>query len=215
MELIAQSISVYDPSNKKEWIRQMRKIEHAYRICYGHTSEEKMTDDSYLTFIPKYIKHGSPLEHTQVTVLLDCSRAIQQELTRHRLASYSIESTRWIDYFKKQGGQVQFIQPADWDKMDPLQRDLYFEAMKSSEDWYNKLREAGLPSQRARDAFALGLKSKIMMSANVREWRHVFELRALNKSAHPDIRQLTQMILMRLADEAPPLFADLLEVEDD
>ena len=214
MEFIPQSIEVLDPSSRKEWVKQMKKIELAYRVCYQ--SEPKMTEDSYVDFIPKYVKlHGSPLEHCQITVQMDCSRAIQQELTRHRLASYSIESTRWIDYFKKQGGKLLYITPADWDGFTEEQRDLYYKAMESSEMWYNKLRGVGLPAQRARDALSLGLKGKIVMSANVRTWRHIFELRANNKSAHPDIRQLTQMILMRFVDDAAPLFGDLLEEYED
>jgi thymidylate synthase (FAD) len=99
--------------------------------------------------------------------------------------------------------------------MTKEQKDLYEEAMKSSEGYYNGLRMAGLKAQRARDALCLGLKGKIVMSANVRTWRHIFELRAINRSAHPDIRQLTTMILMRMVDDAPPLFADLLEGYDD
>jgi thymidylate synthase (FAD) len=215
MELIPQSVEILDPRNKREWISVMKKIERAYRICYA--SEGKATEDSYQTFIPKHISHGSPLEHGTITVELQCSRAIQQELTRHRLASFSIESTRWIDYFRKNGGKADciFVTPADWDSFTEVQRDLYRNAMQSSEDWYNRLRESGLLAQRARDAFSLGLKGSIVMTANVREWRHIFRERATNKAAHPDIRQLTQMILMRVADEAQPLFGDLLETDEE
>jgi len=170
-----------------------------------------MTDDSWRTFIPKHINHESPLEHVVVSVVLICSRAIQQELTRHRLASYSIESTRWIDYFKKQGGTVDFIQPSDWADFTQEQRDAYLEAMLSSEKHYNNLRALGLPAQRARDAFALGLKGEIYMTANVRQWRHIFRERHINQAAHKDIRQLTGMISEELLARAPVFFQDVYD----
>jgi thymidylate synthase (FAD) len=212
MELIPQNIEILDPSSKKEWVKQMKKIEKAYRVCYQN--EGSITEDSYASYIPKKLRHESPLEHVQITVELNCSRAIQQELTRHRLASFSIESTRWIDYIKKQGGSCVFIQPSDWSDLTEEQKAKYVEAMKSSEDYYNALRSLGLPAQRARDALCLGLKGKIIMSANVREWIHIFKLRTA-KDAHPDIRQLTTMILMRFVDEAPPLFSHLMESYED
>jgi thymidylate synthase (FAD) len=209
MNLIQQSIEVVDPSTPAEWLRQLKKIEKMYRVCYK--SEDKITDDSYNRFIRDHINHESPLEHCSITVIMECSRGIQQEFTRHRLAAYSIESTRWINYLKKQGGHIDFIKPRLWDDMTFEQRAAYAEAMEHSERSYNRLIELGLKPQTARDAFALALKSTVACTMNVRQWRHVFKERALNRNAHPDIRQLTGDILNHFMDHAPVFFADLCD----
>jgi len=207
MKLTQQSIQLVDPATPNEWLAQFRKVERAYRTCYK--SEGKQTEDSYLEFIPNHINHESPLEHCCISVIINCSRAIAQEFLRHRLVSPSMESTRWIDYFKKYGGSVDFVEPSDFSKFTDEQREAYLDAMKSSEEHYNRLRDLGLKAQRARDAFALGLRCEIFASANVRTWRHVFRERYFNEAAHPDIRALFGQLYEKLLYAAPVFFSDL------
>ena len=189
----------------------MKNIEYAYRICYK--SEGRATEDSYLTFIPKRIGHGSPLEHSVITVLITCSRGIQQEITRHRHTAFSIESTRWINYFKKQGGEIFFIDPED--DMTAEQKFVYVSAFKHTESAYNKLIEMGVKPERARDVLPLGLKSEIVMSGNVRTWRNIFQIRLIESGAHIDFVNVMKMIGDEFLKRGRPLFADLLEKKDD
>jgi thymidylate synthase (FAD) len=207
MELIPQSIEVIDPATAEDWTRQFKKVERAYRVCYK--SEDSITADSWQDFIPKHLSHESPLEHVSVTVLISCSRAIQQELTRHRLAAYSIESTRWIDYFKKLSGSIKFTQSSKWADFSEVQREAFINAFQRAEDSYNELRSLGVAAQFARDVLPLSLKSDILCTMNVRQWRHVFQERALNKAAHPDIREMMTHLLEKLKSAASVFFDDL------
>jgi thymidylate synthase (FAD) len=204
MKLIDQSIQILDPNTPEEWIRQFKKIELAYRVCYK--SEDRITDDSYKTFIPKFAKigHQSPLEHFAITVKLICSRAIQQELTRHRLASYSVESTRYVNYSKKEG-EMTFIKPAIWDKLPDTQHQIYIEHLESAETTYNRLVHLGAKPETARDVLPLALKSEMIMTANLREFLHIIKLRT-SSAAHYDIRQLISLIKDQFMITMPWMF---------
>jgi thymidylate synthase (FAD) len=203
MKLIEQSLEIIDPATEADWVRQFKKVERAYRICYK--SEDKITEDSYKTFIPKYAKlgHTSPLEHLSITLRITCSRAIQQELTRHRLASYSVESTRYVNYSKKDG-EMRFIKPAIWDDMYDMQRQIYIEQLESAETSYNRLIHLGVKPETARDVLPLSLASDLIMTANLREIQHIISLRAA-PAAHYDIRALIAGLGVILTKYVPTL----------
>ena len=203
MNTTKQSIELLYP---QDFVPMMKNIEYAYRICYKN--EGKQTDDSYVEFIPKHIKHESPLEHSSISVLLVCNRAIQQEITRHRHTAFSIESTRWINYFKKMGGEITFIEPNDPD-MSPLVLAKILDSYENCERTYNELIQLGVKPERARDVLPLGLKGDIVMSGSVRTWRNVFNQRVFNPHAHKDIRELMTMTLDLFKEKAFPLFGDL------
>jgi thymidylate synthase (FAD) len=204
MKLIDQYFTILNPVMRDDWIRMMKTIERAYRTCYRN--EGSITEDSYKTYLPKHRNHQASAEHGAISVLIVTSRALQQEITRHRLASYSIESTRWCDYKSK--GDLLYIRPSDWNTMTTPQQKSFIESCQSSEDFYLKLRLEGLKPQRARDSISLAYASEIVMTANPREWRTIFNLRCA-PDAHPDIQDLMKKILREFISEADPLFGDL------
>jgi thymidylate synthase (FAD) len=206
--LLNQEIKILKPSTNEEWISGLKLIEKAYRICYK--TEDKITENSYKTFIPLRIKHESPLEHMTASVEILTNRATAQEITRHRLASYSIESTRWINYNKKYDGNLTFIKPQGFDSWNAFQQITYEAAFANAQRDYNALVCSGLKHENARDVLPLGFSSNIIMTANFREWRHIFRLRALDEAAHPDIRALFQSLLEQFKEYANPVFGDLI-----
>jgi thymidylate synthase (FAD) len=207
MEFVPQSFQILYPANRDAWIRDARLIERAARVCYK--SEDRMTDDSYEKIIKMLLSnstpHESPLEHAKVSVALTVSRAIQQEITRHRLASYSIESTRYVNYEKK---GISFVMPADWSEMTADQQSFYEHLAGIAEENYKTAIKLGMKPQRARDVLPLSLKSDIVMTANWREWRTIFKLRC-ESGAHPDIRDLMTFLREEFISNMPCAFGDL------
>lgn len=122
------------------------------------------------------------------------------ELTRHRLASFTIESTRFNAY-----KELTFIRP---NFFDYRQYDVWFWAMDTAESNYKKSREKGSPPEQARTILPNSLKTEIIMTANLREWRHVLKLRTA-KDAHPQMRQVANMILDILKQKLPVIFEDI------
>ena len=131
------------------------------------------------------------------------------ELVRHRLASYAQESTRFVDYSKeKYGGLLVIVQPTI-DMMSEA-KDEWTDAMNDAERHYFRLRELGIKPQEARSVLPIGMKTEIVIGANLREWRHIFKLRcALN--AHPIIRGIMRDVLMKFYNKIPSLYKDLVE----
>ncbi len=170
-------------------------IERCGRVCYK--SEDKITGDSAAKFIEMIIKHGheSVLEHASATILFICDRGVSHELVRHRLASYSQESTRFCNY--KNG--VTFISPtgsdvnADW-----------LENCDHAERKYIQMIQYTTP-QIARSVLPISLKTEIAVTANFREWRHIIKLRT-SPQAHPQIREIIEEAAALLDKEAPTVF---------
>lgn len=192
-------------------------IEQAGRTCYK--SEEKMTSESAPAFAAMILKRGheSVLEHAVATVRFICDRGVSHEIVRHRLASYSQESTRYCDY---EGGHVAFVIPP-WVDVEPGEYDRgryagaatvdneWFNAMKDAEDSYRALRAGGWRPEQARSVLPNSLKTEIVMTANLREWRHFFKLRTA-PAAHPQMREVATPLLVEMAGKVPVLFDDLL-----
>jgi thymidylate synthase (FAD) len=184
----------------------MQTIERAYRTCYR--LEGKMTDTSYITYLPRHRNHQASAEHMLITVRYVISRAIQQELTRHRIASYSFESTRWVDYYHK--NEITFVTPITWNQMTDEQRNVYENSCNFSETSYRTLRSLDVSGQHARDVLPLALASEGIVSMNPRSWRNFFELRC-DATAHPDIQWLAKNTLIKFCQWGEPLFGDLQE----
>jgi thymidylate synthase (FAD) len=184
-------------------LAMLKKIEAAGRVCYK--SESKITDESAKRFVAGIIKsgHHSVIEHCSVSVVIVCDRGVTHELVRHRLASYSQESTRYCNYGKEKfGAEITFVQPSfelnDVDKA----------ILAVIESHYLLRLETGLTPQEARYFLPNGLKTEIIVTANIREWRHIFALRTSPK-AHPDIRRITTDILDTFLEDMPVLFEDI------
>lgn len=186
----------------------IRSLERIGRVCYK--SEDKITDDSAEAFVSRIIKggHESIIEHEKVTVKLICDRGVTHEIVRHRLASYSQESTRYCNYAKdKFGNELTLIRPSFW-KDDPEKYALWESAMKTIEETYNRLIESGAKPEEARSVLPNSLKTEIFVTMNLREWRHFFRLRTA-RSAHPQIREIAIPLLKKMQTLIPVIFDDI------
>ena len=187
-------------------------IEKAGRTCYK--SENSISDGSAEKFISNIIKnqHESVLEHEKITVRIICDRGVSHELVRHRIASFSQESTRYCNYSKdKFGNELTFIKPCFWNTDSPEDSEC-FEIWKNSmalaEKHYNLLIASGAKPEQARSVLPNSLKTEIVVTMNLREWRHFFKLRTA-PSAHPQIRQIALSILFEFKNLLPVIFNDL------
>lgn len=202
MKNICQSWQFEDPINGNSILQ---KIERAGRTCYK--SERLISDDSAAEFVRRMIAsgHHSVIEHHNVTVRIVTDRGVTHEIVRHRLASYSQESTRYCDYSanaKRQLG-ISFIVPVDFELYDED-----FSLLKAIEQHYNRCLEMGRTPQQARYFLPNGLKTEIVMTCNLREWRHFFKLRCSN-AAHPQMRALARDMLSGFQKWIPVLFDDI------
>jgi len=190
----------------------LKRIERAGRTCYK--SEDKITEESAPAFVKKIkaMGHGSVLEHEKVTVRIVCDRGVTHEIVRHRLCAFSQESTRYCDYHK--AGEIQVIVPCFWrDPSDPAKKipkaQVWYDSMLAAEKAYNKLRELGASPQEARSVLPNSLKTEIVVTADLREWHHIFTLRT-SKKAHPQMREIMIPLLAEFKSRIPVVFDDIV-----
>lgn len=185
----------------------LQRIEAAGRTCYK--SEDKITLDSARKFVAMVINRGhhSVIEHETVSVRIVCDRGISHEIVRHRIASYSQESTRYCNYSKEQfGGEITLIDPRPH-----LRDDQFVEwkfAMYNAEKWYFEMLASRVKPQMARSVLPNSLKTELVMTANLREWRHFFTLRT-SDAAHPQLREITRPMLAEFRERIPVIFDDV------
>ena len=205
MKIIEPSFQFFEPLDGAQ---MLKRLERAGRVCYK--SEDKITHGSAETFLANIIKRGheSVLEHEKITVSLICDRGVTHELVRHRIASYSQESTRYCNYMgEKFGRELTFIKPCFWAEDDPKYA-VWKEQMAQLEETYQRLLEAGASPQEARSILPNSLKTEIVVTMNLREWRHFFRLRTA-PAAHPQMREAADMLLAAFQAELPVIFDDL------
>lgn len=205
MKIITPQIEVLDDINGKEILQ---KIERAGRVCYK--SEDKITNESAQTFVQNILKsgHESVIEHEKISVRIICDRGVTHEIVRHRIASYSQESTRYCNYSKdKFGNELTFIKPCFWDESSEKYQ-IWYHEMQMIENTYNKMIEMGAKPQEARTVLPNSLKTEIIVTMNIREWRHFFKLRT-SERAHPQMREVALMILEEFRKKIDILFEDI------
>ena len=197
----------------------LRRIERIGRVCYK--SEDRIEEGSAEKFIRGIIRRGheSVIEHGSITVKFICDRGVTHEIVRHRIASYSQESTRYCNYVKEKfGSQITCIDLATgfrYDlsgETDRKKYEVWQRAMENAERSYFQMIELGATPQEARSVLPNSLKTELVATMNLREWRHFFRLRA-DAAAHPQCREVAQMLLERFAKDYPVFFADLLEAQ--
>lgn len=196
--------------------RQLLTIEEAGRTCY-QSDRSKITLESAAKFCKMLIERGheSVLEHSLLTVRFrQCSRAFTHELVRHRISAFSQESTRFVDY--KKHDEHECVVPTITEKIGKSEHcdaiSLVFrDAANYAIRAYLMLRNLGSPAQDARQVLPIGFTSEIVMSANFREWRHVFSLRC-DAPAHWEIRKVMCALLCRLKPILPGVFDDFVYV---
>lgn len=190
----------------------IRKIEKAGRTAYK--SEGKISSESARKFVSMLIEKGhlSVIEHDFITVRIVCDRGVSHEIVRHRLASYTQESTRYCNYAKGElGGEISVIKPVFWDDTNEENGEKYriwLELIKNSENAYIKLIQTGASPEEARSVLPNSLKTEIVMTMNLREWRHFFSLRT-SQAAHPQMRQIARPLLSEFKKRIPIIFDDI------
>jgi thymidylate synthase (FAD) len=189
-------------------------IERAGRTCYK-SEDREINKDTAAKFVKMLIDRGhhSVLEHASMTIRFIVDRGVSHEIVRHRLASYSQESTRYCNYSKEKfGSEITVIDPSrhlghaayiDWS-----------ESVQFAEAQYFSMIDSGAAPQMARSVLPNSLKTELVMTANVREWRHFFSLRAA-RAAHPQMREVACPLLRRLRLSVPVLFDDVGDAEAD
>lgn len=188
----------------------LQRLEQCGRVCYK--SEDKITDTSAEAFVRGIIRRGheAVLEHCSFTVKFICDRGVSHEIVRHRMASFCQESTRYCNYSKdKFDGELTFIKPCFWDEGTQNYYDWYC-ACRSVEETYLRLLGRGVTPQEARAVLPNSLKTELVMTANIREWRHFLNLRC-DPAAHPQMREVALLLLDKLHDAVPVCFDDLWE----
>jgi thymidylate synthase (FAD) len=195
----------------------LKQIENAGRTAYK--AEDKITTDSAEKFVKKILDmgHESVIEHYNITVRVICDRGITHEIVRHRIASYTQESTRYCNYsMGKFGGEIMVIKPCFWDsdsEEDKKKYEIWENAIKSAEKAYLELIKLGASPQEARSVLPNSLKTEIVMTMNLREWRHFLKLRTSN-DAHPQMREIAQPLLDEFKRQIPVIFDDIVYGED-
>lgn len=185
----------------------LKAIELAGRVCYK--SEKKITDTSAIEFVRGLIKRGhtAVLEHQSVSVRLIIDRGVSHEVMRHRIAAYCQESTRYCNYGKEDN--ITVIGMAHHFKNEQS-FDVWVTAMQACETAYMQLLKNGETPQIARSVLPNSLKTEIICTFNMREWRHFFKLRTA-MAAHPQMREITIPLLKKFKKLIPVIFEDIGE----
>lgn len=206
MKIIKPSVEIFTSLDGEAILKH---IESWGRVCYK--SEGKITEKSAEKFVANIIKHGheAVLEHYSFTVKFICDRGVSHEIVRHRLAAYCQESTRYCNYSKDGfGNEITVIEPCYMKDKTYSQRDLWETSCERSEEAYFQMLNAGFTPQEARAVLPNSLKTEVVMTANLREWRHFFKLRCA-ETAHPQMREVAIMLLHQVKGKIPVVFDDL------
>lgn len=204
MKIIEPKIEI----EKVDYNKIMKNLERACRTCYR--SEDRITDESYKTLLKNCINRGheSILEHEKITIRMVCDIGVYKDLTRHRHASFSIESTRYCNYGKdKFDNEIKFIEPVNIEKGT----ELYLEWKNSCEEMethYIKMAQMGATPDQMRMILPHSTAAVVTMTANIREWKHILSLRC-TKHAHPAVEQVMIPLLLHLKQNMPEIFESI------
>lgn len=201
MRIVEPSFEILNAPKREEVLRH---LELCGRVCYK--SEDKMTEESASRFVKFLIERGheSPIEHISISVRIICDRGVSHEWVRHRIASYSQESTRYCNYnSEKFGGGIAFIRPyfAENERLF----EIWKREMESAEKAYMEMLANGAKPEDARSVLPNSLKTEFICTMNLREWRHFFALRCA-KAAHPAMREIAVPLQEAFREMLPELF---------
>lgn len=192
---------------KIDGIKIMKRLEKACRTCYR--TEGSITEDSYKRLLQNCINRGheSVLEHEKITVRIYCDVGSYKDLTRHRFASFSIESTRYCSYDKdKWGNEIAVMNPVYIEDKEVY--NTWKKTMEEIEKGYIVMKNSGATTDMCREVLPHSTAGEYVMTANIREWRHILSLRTTNH-VHPSIRQVLIPLLKYFQEEMPELFANI------
>lgn len=203
MKIINQRFDILTPL---DGYKILKHLELCGRVCYK--SERDITSKSCVEFVKRLIKsgHESVLEHYSFSVRFITNRAIANEIVRHRIASFSQESTRYCNYSTDRfDNAITVIEPG---LIEMTQHEEWQFSCDKAESQYFQLLHLGVTPQLARGVLPLDLKTELIMTANLREWRHFFKLRT-SPDAHPQMRELAISLLTKLRGSIPVVFDDI------
>lgn len=210
MKILEPSVELINPVPYEV---ALNTIEIAGRTCYQ--SEDKMAEGSAEDFIRRIIQsgHESVLEHVSVTARFICDRGVSHEIVRHRIGAYSQESTRYCNYSKgKFGSEITAIRPCFFGGEFPGyagdKEDQWYDTCKAAEYGYFRMLELGATPQEARAVLPNSLKTSLIVTYDIREWRHFLRLRCA-PDAHPQMQQVAKMAQKLLTERYPVFFEDL------
>ena len=201
MKIVEPKIYIEDYDAKK----MLYRIERACRTCYR--SENLITEDSYKTLLRNCINRGheSILEHEKISIRMICDIGVYKDLTRHRFASFSIESTRYCNYGKdKFEGQIKFIKPVHIEEGTILY-ETWKKGLESLEKSYLEMAKNGATPDQLRMLLPHSTAAEVNMTADLREWKHILQLRC-SKMTHTSIRQLLIPFLLKLKTDMQEIF---------
>ena len=204
MKIIDPIIEVENYSGTKI----MKNIERACRTCYR--SEGNITEESYKKLLSNCINRGheSVLEHEKITIRMTCDIGVYKDLTRHRFGSFSIESTRYCNYGKdKFDNELKFIKPCNIDGSSELYSN-WIDAMDFIEKEYIAMSNNGATPDQLRMILPHSTAAQVTMTANIREWKHILDLRTKSMT-HPSIRQLLIPLLLKFKKDMPEIFSSI------
>lgn len=211
MQIINPSVEIMTDIDQKA---VMEHLERCGRVCYK--SEGRIEEGSAERFLAGIINRGheAVLEHYAITVRFIVDRGVSHEIVRHRLASYCQESTRYCNYSGDQfGREITVIRPCYLSEFGTeREREAYscwWSACREAEREYFAMLETGCTPQEARAVLPNSLKTELIMTANIREWRHFLKLRT-SRAAHPQMREAAEMLLLQLKQNLPALFGDIV-----
>ena len=212
MQVIKPSIEIIDMDDYEKIVKKSERIG---RGCSN--SEGKVTEDSAEKFIKGLLtrQHESVIEHENVTVRFVCDRGVTHEIVRHRIASYSQESTRYCNYsgdkFDNQITVIDLASGFQYDlskENDKAKYEVWTKAMENAEQSYFRMLELGATPQEARSVLPNSLKTEIVVTMNLRSWRNFFRLR-VDSHAHPQMREVATMLYEEFKKRLPVFVADL------
>jgi len=205
MKIIKAGYEILTPINGEEILKF---IETIGRVCYK--SENNITSESSIKFVADLIKRGheAMIEHYSFSVKFTVDRGVSHEIVRHRVASYAQESTRYCNYSKdKFNKEIAVIEPLFYQE-GTVKYEAWKQSCLEAENFYFDLLELGSSAQEARSVLPNSLKTEIVVTMNLREWRHFFRLRTA-KVAHPQMREVTIPLLNELKTLIPVIFDDI------
>ena len=188
-------------------VKIMKRIERACRTCYR--SEDKISEESYKNLLTNCLNRGheSVLEHEKITVRIYSDIGTYKDLTRHRFASFSVESTRYCSYNKdKYGNEIAVVNPVYMEDKEVFET--WKKAIEDMEKAYMKMKELGANTDMCREVLPHSTAAEYTMTANIREWKHILELRTTNH-VHPAIRQVLIPLLLLFKEQMPEIFGDI------
>lgn len=208
MKIIKPSFEILTPINRHGILKHLETVA---RTCYK--SEDKITEESAPKMVKALIRsqHTAMIEHFSISVKMIVDRGVSHEIVRHRVASYAQESTRYCNYSQgKFGSEITVIEPLFFDK-NSIEYAIWEDSCLQAEKAYNELIQMGRTPQEARSVLPNSLKTEIVVTMNLREWIHFFNLRAIGTTGapHPQMKEIAVMVLEKFSNELPEIFGDM------